>query len=44
MGPFRRRRLKAQIVLAGSVAMWTAGLLSILLVAFLAFAGLQLGR
>lgn len=44
MGPFRRRRFRAQLALAGSVAMWTAGLLGTLLVAFLAFAGLQSGQ
>jgi hypothetical protein len=44
MGPFRQRRLRAKLAKAGLVAIWSGGLLSILLVAFLAFAGLQSGR
>jgi hypothetical protein len=44
MRPFRQRRLKAKLVVAGSVAIWAAGLVGALLVAALAFAGLHSGR
>jgi hypothetical protein len=44
MAPFRRRRLRANLLRAASVTIWSAGLLGILLIAGLAFAGLQSGR
>jgi hypothetical protein len=44
MGPFRQRRFRARLLLAGSVAIWMGALLGVLLVAGLAFAGLQSGR
>ena len=44
MRPFRHRRMKAKFVVAGSVAVWAAGLLGALLVAALAFMGLHSGR
>jgi hypothetical protein len=44
MRPFRQRRLRAKLVVAGSVAIWAAGLGAVLLVAALAFAGLHSGR
>ena len=41
MRPFRQRRLKAKLVVAGSVTVWAVGLVGTLLVAALAFAGLR---
>ncbi len=41
MGPFRHRRFRARLGLAGSVTIWLAVLLGVLLVAGLALAGLQ---
>ena len=43
MRPFRQRRLKAKLVVAGSVTVWAVGLVGTLLVAALAFAGLRSG-
>jgi len=43
MRPFRQKRLKAKLVVAGSVAVWAAGVAWTLLVAGLAFAGLRSG-
>jgi len=44
MRPFRRRRWKAKFAVAGSVAVWAAGVAGALLVAALAFEGLYSGR
>jgi len=43
-GLFRQKRLRAKLKASASVAIWSAGLLGALLVAGLAFAGLQSGR
>jgi len=43
-GLFRQQRLRAKLTVVASVALWSAGLLGALLVAGLAFAGLQSGR
>jgi len=44
LGPFRQRRLRARLLVAASVAIWSVGLLGSFVVAGLAFAGLQSGR
>jgi len=44
MSPFRHRRFRARLGLAGSVTIWLAVLLGVLLVAGVALAGLQSGR
>ena len=43
-GLFRQKRLRAKLMVVGSVAIWSAALLGALVVAGLAFAGLQSGR
>jgi len=44
MGPFRRRRFRGKMLVAASVAIWSVGLLGVLVLAAMAFAGLQSGR
>jgi len=44
MGPFRQRRFRAKLLVAGWVAIWSAGLFGVLLLAALAFVGLRSGR
>lgn len=41
MRPFRQRRLKAKVLLAAWVALWSAGLTGTLFVAALTFTGVQ---